>query len=62
MILKVRLGYLHGLQILDDLGLVEGLDAGKHAGLADGGALLGRGELIEFAARVSQTYFIGTKI
>ena len=31
--------YLHGLQILDDLGLVEGLDAGEHAGLADGGSL-----------------------
>merc|ERR1711862_391861 len=32
--------FFHLLQILDNLGLVEGLDAGKHSGVGTGGLLL----------------------
>ena len=38
---------LHGLQVLNDLGLVEGLDTGEHPGLGNGGSLLRRRQGVE---------------
>ena len=47
---------LHGLQVLDDLGLVEGLDAGKHPGASAGSTLFRYGQVVKFATTVSLAF------
>merc|ERR1712172_261593 len=43
------------LQVLDNLGLVEGLNAGEHPGVGGGSLLFADGEVIELTARVGLT-------
>merc|ERR1719365_11825 len=44
---------VHALQVLDNLGLVEGLDSGEHARVLATHLLLGGGEVVELASRES---------
>lgn len=46
---------VEALQELDDLGLVGRFHPGEAAGLADGGLLIVRGEVVELAAREGLT-------
>merc|ERR1719273_823685 len=46
---------LHALQVLDDLGLVEWLHAGEHAGVGNGNLLLVGREVVKFASRVGHS-------
>ena len=43
--------FLHGLQVLDDLGLVEGLDTSEHPGAAASSTLFRNGQVIKFTTR-----------
>merc|ERR1711936_634815 len=42
---------VHALQVLDNLGLVEGLDSGTHARILDAHLLLGGGEVVKLTSR-----------
>merc|ERR1719158_1029253 len=44
--------FLHLLQILDNLGLVERLDTGEHSRVGTGGFLLSGGQIVKFTSRV----------
>merc|ERR1719365_380331 len=44
---------VHALQVLDNLGLVEGLDSGEHARVLATHLLLGGGEVVKLASRES---------